>query len=114
MTSPEQQSPVPGFRLQDFDIGCSVNPAQLCPAKAHLVSLYVGNAGQEGVPADISQRDSTVLTLKLAEYGLRAKSGSCDDNAEVCAIRTAMDESQARQTAVRGIRWFVGIFRKNR
>lgn len=111
MTSPEQQSAVPGFRLQDFDISCSVNPQQLCPAKEHLVSLYVGNAGQEGVSTEVSQRDSAVLTLKLAEYSAWAAFGSCDDAAEVCAVRTTMDESQARQTAVRGVRWLVGKLR---
>lgn len=111
MTSPEQQSAVPGFRLQDFDISCSVNPGRLCPAKEHLVSLYVGNAGQEGVAADISQRDSAVLVLKLAEYDVRAKFGTCDDGSEVCAVRTAMDESQARRTAVRGVRRLAGKLR---
>jgi hypothetical protein len=107
----EQQSSQPGFRPQDFPIACSINPDRICPAKEHLVSLYVGNAGQEGVDAVISYRDRAALSLKLTEFAFRADPAAYDETTVGCPARTVMNESRTRQTAVHGIRGVLKYFR---
>lgn len=87
-----------------------------CPIRERMAALYTENIEEDfyGMPEDaMPMLNGMKLGTRLAEHKAQAALRGCEGETEgSCPVWTAMTESKVRQTAVAGIKKFIGSKRK--
>jgi hypothetical protein len=94
--------------IEKNDILCPTS-GDVCPALSRLSDLYLAN--EDNVDHDIATGDRIKFTIKKAEIAGRAALSGCmgvNEVADVCPVRTEMDESSVRRGLVSTVRALLG------